>query len=202
MLAFRFHVLPRLDFVEVLKDTGNCIYLQVHDTQFRVRGTKRLRIDIPTKDGYKKVYQLSRFKVESLVHMGFYDYFVNLFESLYFKHGSTFTFKELDNSSSMSVKFSYKKFRDNMYKDYGLVIYTVVATTGLRILDKARGISFTLILDNGLVKYQDITIPSVDDINKAKGLLTKVLEQLFALPDVVLKDFKRKLAWMFYLSSV
>jgi hypothetical protein len=194
MLAFRFHVLPRLDFVEVLKDTGNCIYLQVHNTQFRVRGTKRLRIDIPTEDGYKKVYQLSRFKVESLVHMGFHDYFVNLFVYLYIKHGSTFTFKELDDSSSMNIEFSYKKFRDNMYKDYGLVLYTVVATTGLRILDKESGISFTLSLDNGVLNYQHITLPSVVDVYKAKGLITKVLEQLFALPDIVLKDFKRKLA--------
>jgi hypothetical protein len=194
MLAFKSHVLPSLDFVEVIMDTGNCIYLQVHDTQLRVRGTKRLRIDIPTEDGYKKVYQLSRFKVESLVHMGFLDYFVNLFESLYFKHGSTYTFKELNSSSNMNIEFSYKKFRDNMYKDYGLVIYTVVATTGLRILDKVSGISFTITLDNGVLNYQHITIPSVDDVLKAQDLLIKVLEQLFALPDIVLKDFKRKLA--------
>lgn len=194
MLAFRFHVLPRLEFVEVLKDTGNCIYLQVHDTQFRVRGTKRLRIDIPTEDGYKKVYQLSRFKVESLVHIGFYDYFINLFESLYFKHGSTFTFKELDNSSNMNIEFSYKKFRNNMFKDYGLVIYTVVATTGLRIIDKASGISFTLTVDNGILKYEYITIPSVADVLKAQDLVAKVLDQLLALPDIVLKDLKRKLA--------
>jgi hypothetical protein len=194
MLAFRFHVLPRLDFVEVLKDTGNCIYLQVHDTQFRVRGTKRLRIDIPTEDGYKKVYQLSRFKVELLVHMGFLDYFVNLFESLYFKHGSTFTFKELDSSSSMNIEFSYKKFRDNMYKDYGLVIYTVVSTIGLRILDKANCISFTLIVDAGKLHYTDVTMRSVSQINTAHDLIIKTLEQLSALPDIVLKDLKRKLA--------